>query len=143
MFLSFAMVWVTFVLMGYVSYLRKLEVDTVKRITELEGELGGRAQLIPPENTVDIYLHGSVNDISLTINDDIKSKYSHEELAELLNGMAVNFKSGAVEFNIHAPGELYHKYVVETLAIIQETVVLDNRFKKKLNLVYDPNQEEL
>lgn len=147
MFLSFAMVLVAFVLMGYVSYLKKLEVDAVKKYISKQDQAQMPEQQVSsdpeaPENNFNIYLREDENGIYLTTGDDKETKVDFEELTETINSGLIDFSGNTVFFNVYSPGKYYYEDVMKVCFIINSPDVIGNdSIRKTLNLVYEEEVE--
>jgi len=136
MFLSFAMVLVAFVLMGYVSYLKSIEIDNVKKIVELEGKLSDVKDELKDdealESAIDILVHKGADDkVYLTIDDDKDSRFSYKELAGVINSRKFE-KNSTVLFYVHAPGNYTYEEVFQVNILLKSTDVLGDRAVKKV-----------
>lgn len=147
MFLSFAMLLVAFVLMGYISYLNKLEVDAVKKYISNKEQM--RDQQKPsdvdiPENNINIYLRQDEGGIIyLTIGEDMETKIDFSQLATALNFRLKDVKGDTVFFNVYSPGEYYYEDVMKVCFIINSPDVSGHKeIKKSLNLVYEEEEVE-
>ncbi|MFV1974918.1 MAG: hypothetical protein ACC651_04180, partial [Candidatus Scalindua sp.] len=146
MFLSFAMLLVAFVLMGYISYLNKLEVDTVKKQINNKEQIQDQ-QKPPdadiPENNINIYLRQDENGIYLTIGEDMETKFDFEQLPTAINSALKEVKGSTAFFNVYSPGEYFYEDVMKVCFIITSPDVSNrNIIKKTLNLVYEEEEVE-
>lgn len=142
MFLSFAMVLVAFVLMGYISYLKKLEVDTVKKYAEKQIKDHQKPQDTEThENDINIYLHKDENGIYLTVDEDNETRIGYDQLATIINSKLKNIKGNKVFFNIYSPGEYYYEDVMKVCFIITSPDITVGR-EIALNLMYKEEKVE-
>lgn len=148
MFLSFAMLLIVFVLMGYVSYLNKLEVDSVKRHTSNKEQAAAEQKESTdadiPENNINIYLRQDKNEIYLTIGEDMETKFNFEQLPAAINSELKDIKGETAFFNVYSPGEYYYEDVMKVCFIINSPEISGrDGIKKTLNLVYEEEIEDL
>lgn len=145
MFFSFAMVLVAFVLMGYISYLNKLEVDAVKKYVNDKEQIADQQKpqdADTPENNINIYLRQDENGIYLTIDEDMETKLDYHQLATVINSKLKDIKGNRVFFNVYSPGEYYYEDVIKVCFIINSPdVIVDGQTIKALNLVYEEEEE--
>ena len=144
MFFSFAMVLVVFVLMGYISYLKKLDVESVKKYIKLNEELQQREKSpVIAEDIIDIYLREEQGGIYLTMGKNMDAKFNYDQLAEALSMRLEGIKGDAVIFNIYSPGKYYYKDVMDVCFIIDSPSVMGkSHARRKLNLIYEEEVEE-
>jgi len=146
MILSFAMLLVAFVLMGYISYLNKLEVDAVKKQINNKEQIQDQQKppdADTPENNINIYLRQDENGIYLTMGEDMETKFSFEQLATAINSELKDVKGGTVFFNVYSPGEYFYEDVMKVCFIIYSPDVSNrNNITKTLNLVYEEEEVE-
>ena len=147
MFLSFAMLLVAFVLMGYVSYLNKLEVDSVKKQTSNKEQTQDQQKPSDadiPESNINIYLREDESGIYLTIGEDMETKLDFSQLATAINSGLKDIKGNKVFYNVYSPGKYYYEDVMKVCFIINSPDIFgQNEIKKSLNLVYEEELEEL
>jgi len=144
MFLAFAMVLIVFILMGFVSYLNKLQIDTIKSHERTASEPTGTNAEQIPENIVDIYVRKDGDGVYYTVNRDMETKYrSTDQIAEAVNSRSEKLVSDTVVFNIYAPGDYYYEDVMRAAFTVDSQDVLSGReIEKVLNMVYEEDMEE-
>ncbi|MCP5007141.1 MAG: hypothetical protein GY941_24840 [Planctomycetes bacterium] len=146
MFLSFAMLLIAFVLMGYISYLKKLEVDAVKKQVTAKEQIQDQQKQpdsIMPDSNINIYLRKDENGIYLTIGEDMETKFDYEDLAAAINSEIKDVKGGTIFFNVYSPGEYFYEYVMKVCFIVKGPDVSNkNNIRKALNLVFEEEEVE-
>ncbi len=145
MFLAFAMVLVAFVLMGYVSYLRSIEIDHVRKIVDLKGEILDLKEKLKEEpeaveNAINVYVHkdAETGKVYLTIDDD-DTRLSYKELPGAINSREFK-ENSTVVFFVHAPGEYTYEEVFNVNIVLKSSDVLGDRaVKKVVGNAFDPS----
>lgn len=144
MFTFLKMVLIIFVLMGYITYLQKLDVDTVKKYIKSNGAPQQREKSTEiAEDIIDIYLREEQGGIYLTMGKDMDAKFNYDQLAEALSMRLGSLKGDTVIFNIYSPGKYYYKDVMDVCFIIDNPSVMGKSgVKRKLNLIYEEEEVE-
>jgi biopolymer transport protein ExbD len=143
MFLSFAMVLISFVLMGYVSYLKSVKVDNVERfVTEENLNNQEDNSEIPPEDIINVGVNRHKDgSVYFTIDDDLKTKLEYERLAEKLNLKIRDKERNENVFVIHAPGNYLYQDVMKVAFLIKGSEIKGD--SKTVRLAYEEVLKDL
>lgn len=137
MFLSFAMVLVAFVLMGYVSYLKSIKIDNVdKFVTEEDLNKKEDKSDIPPEDIINVGVNKHKNgSVYFTIDDDLETKLDYGQLAGKLNLKIRGKERNENVFVIHAPGNYLYQEVMNVAYLIKGSEIIGD--SKIVRLAYE------
>jgi biopolymer transport protein ExbD len=136
MFLSFAMVLVSFVLMGYVSYLKSIKIDNVdKFVTEEDLNKKEDKSDISPEDTINVGVNKHKDgSVYFTIDDELEAILDHRRLAEKIN-IKIKDKERKNVFVIHAPGNYLYQDVMNVAYLIKGSKIIGD--SKIVRLAYE------
>ena len=142
MFISFAMMVIVFALMGYVNYLNRLSVNTVKIIEPSTSSENLQTEA-PSEKIITIYVHKNEDGVYLAIDEDSEKGIGYDVLAEEINKKSKDIEGDTVVFDIEAPGEYSYEDIMRVGVVLKSSEVLgpeimgnDKVIKKKINFLY-------
>jgi hypothetical protein len=148
MFISFAMMVIVFVLMGYVNYLNTRDVKAIKKTRPSTSSEGSQSEA-PAAKTIDIYVRKNNDVFYFTIGEDTEEGISYIDLAEAIHKNAKDIEGDKVVFNIYAPTEYSYGDVMKLYFFLESPEVFgteimgkDKNIMKEISFVYEEVVEE-